>query len=327
MDSTYARPRNHWLKVLVSLALLALLVRRVDLGDTLARLRGIHLPLWLAAWLLYQTGMLIRAGRWRTLVTALGYRPGLLRLTGLYYAGAFFSTMLPTGFGGDVVKAYELAQDVGHLADATGTVLMDRWLGLLVLFIQALVVLPFSLDLVPRSVAWSIGGLGLGALLATVLLFEPAWQRRLINVLPGALARLGHKWLAISETAVHGYGAGNLARALLYSIVFNLTHVVNHWLIGLALGVQAPPGYYFLFVPLISLSLTLPISISGIGVREGAFAALFGLAGVPSEQGLAMGIAFFALQLSTAAVGGVMYAARALRGARQAPHPTGEKQR
>ncbi len=311
------QPHNRWfdlLKALVSIALLALLLRTMDLRETLATLRGINLPLLALAWLLYQAGMFIRGGRWRSLVAALGYQSSWLRLASLYYVGTFFGTLLPTGFGGDVVKAYELARDIGQATDATGTVLIDRWLGLLVLFIQALVALPFSLNLVPRAMALTVGGLGLGALVATGLLFEPAWQQRMVSRLPGLLARLGHKWLELSETAVHGYGRQGLMQALLYSAAFNLLHVVNHWVIGLALGVHISLAYYFIFVPIISLSLTLPISISGIGVRDNAFVVLFRLAQVAQPQAFAMGITVFALQLTAAFIGGVIYTVQGIRG-------------
>lgn len=320
MNANPAHPpqtRNRWLdllKVLVSIALLAWLLRAIDLRETLATLRGINLPLLVLAWLLYQSGMFIRGGRWRSLVTALGYQSSWLRLASLYYVGTFFGTLLPTGFGGDVVKAYELARDIGQVTDAAGTVLIDRWMGLLVLFIQALVALPFSLALVPRAMALMVGGLGLGALAATALLFEPAWQQRVVNRLPSWLARLGRKWLELSETAVHGYGRRGLMQALLYSAVFNLVHVVNHWVIGLALGVHVSLAYYFIFVPIISLSLTLPISISGIGVRDNAFVVLFKLAQVAQPQAFAMGITVFALQLTTAFIGGVIYAVQGARG-------------
>jgi hypothetical protein len=316
-NSFQSKPRNRWLdlfKALISLALLALLVSRVDLSKTLAALRGINLLLLLVAWLLYQLGMFIRGERWHSLVKSLKYQSGFWRLTALYYVGTFFSTMLPTGFGGDVVKAYELARDVGNAADATGTVLVDRWLGLLVLLIQALAALPFGLNLVPRSVELTVGGLGLGALIATVLLFEPTWQRRLVNMLPGVLARFGRKWLELSETAVHGYGRSGLAWALVYSTAFNLVQIINHWVVGLALGADISLVYYFLFVPIISVSLTLPISISGLGVREGAFVALFALAGVAEPQAFAMGITIFSLQLTTAVIGGVIYTAQGVRG-------------
>jgi uncharacterized membrane protein YbhN (UPF0104 family) len=311
-----SKPSRLWqnlLKAGVSLALLALLISTTDLGHTWDALRNIDPPLFVVALLLYHAGIAIRGGRWGTLVAALGCQPGLRRLTGLYYVGMFFGTMLPTGFGGDVVKAYELSQDMGNAADAAGTVLIDRWLGLLVLFIQALLVLPFNLKLVPRPTALAVGGLGAGAVIATALLFEPAWQRGLVSRLPGVLGRLGNKWLAISETAVHGYGRRSLAQALLYSLAFNLVHVINHWVIGLALGVHISIGYYFLFVPLISLSLTLPISISGLGVREGAFVALFRLAGVAQPQAFAIGITVFVLQLTSAIVGGAIYATQGLQ--------------
>jgi hypothetical protein len=50
---------------------------------------------------------------------------------------------------------------------------------------------------------------------------------------------------------------------------------------------------------------TLPISFAGIGLREGAYAYLLTLYGLPPEKGVLIGILFFSQMLIMAFVGGV----------------------
>jgi hypothetical protein len=91
-------------------------------------------------------GLVVRTFRWRALLVGLGLAPSFGRLLKLYFVGAFFNTFLLSGFGGDVVRVIELAQDERRSA-AFGTVLVDRMTGILSLFLMGLIVLPFTREL------------------------------------------------------------------------------------------------------------------------------------------------------------------------------------
>ncbi len=57
---------------------------------------------------------------------------------------------------------------------------------------------------------------------------------------------------------------------------------------------------------LVLLLQIIPVSFAGIGVREGAYAYLFALFGLPPEQGVLIGILFFTQMILIAAVGGIL---------------------
>ena len=69
-----------------------------------------------------------------------------------------------------------------------------------------------------------------------------------------------------------------------------------------------------LFIPLISFLLVLPISLSGLGVREGGYVYLFAQAGVSAPLALAMSLLFYALNVASGLIGGVLYAFEGVRG-------------
>jgi uncharacterized membrane protein YbhN (UPF0104 family) len=67
-------------------------------------------------------------------------------------------------------------------------------------------------------------------------------------------------------------------------------------------------------MPLISASAFVPFTVGGAGVREAAFAALYGTVGVPEATAYAGSLGFWATQLLSAAVGGVINLAVPLSG-------------
>ena len=302
------------LKIAVSLGLIAFILTRVGLAETWNALRGAHWGIMAVALALFVLTLPLRALRWQALLDGLGVHVSISRLTVLYFAGTFFNILLPTGVGGDVVRAVELTQDSRHGAEAIGTVFVDRLTGLVVLFVIALAALPFSYRLVGTEVVVAIVVMALAGLVGGWLLLQGDLLGRIgrrLSFLPA------QDKLEKLYRAVGGCGRRALAWALAVSVLFNLVNILVNYLIALALGVHLSPWYFFAFVPIISFSLTLPVSLGGLGVREGTYVLLFGQAGVAPEQALALSLAYYAITVVTGLLGGLVYAIEGARGLRQ----------
>jgi len=304
------------LRALLSVALLFFVLRQAGIrqaGEALLRANALLL---LTAFALYQVGIVVRAFRWQTLLTALDMSVSLPRLVSLYYVGTFYSQVLPSGIGGDVVRMIELSTESQQTAKAVSSTVVDRLTGLIVLFLIALAALPFSFRLIPAELAWAIVVVTAGASVGSgLLLYRPVW-RKLRDWLP-----ITH-WIAdnarvrdLYET-LHDYGPGVLLRACGASLLFNTILIAGVYLLALALDIHISPWYFLLFVPMTSFSLVLPISISGLGVREGVFVFLYTQAGVSPSHALALSFAFYALSLGTGLVGGVVHFAQGMWGLR-----------
>ena len=107
--------------------------------------------------------------------------------------------------------------------------------------------------------------------------------------------------------SVYACGLKAIGGALAISLVFNILLIAVNYLIALSLGIEIPLWYFLLFIPLTSFLLVLPISLSGLGVREGAYVYLFAQAGVSAPLALAMSLLFYALNVATGLIGGVLY--------------------
>jgi len=305
------------LKVAVSLVGILAIVLTQDLGRVFQLLGDLAWWAFLWALVLLVLGTFVRAFRWGLLVWGLGIRASWPRLTGLFFVGSFYSLFLPTGIGGDAIKMYELSRGEEDAAPAISSVLVDRFLGLFVLFALALLVLAFSADMVSPDVRLAIVIGFLLCLTGVILLLQRTWIEAWGRWL--GISRLLGRFRILRELyhSIHLYGLSTLLRASGASLVWNLTLILGYYLIGLAVGIELSLGYYFLFVPVISVLLIIP-SVGGLGIREGATMLLFGQAGVAEDQALALALAFDLILVVIALIGAGVHIRQGLSGMRSA---------
>ena len=302
------KSRRLWanlLRVALSVTALILLLREVGGAEVVEVLRYADPGYLGSACLLFLLGIVIRVFRWRALLHGLGMIPPLRLLLKLYLVGNFFNAVLPSGFGGDVVRVVELAQQ-NHRSAAIGTVIVDRLTGLLSLMALGLVVLPFTHGLAPWLVAMFIV-VAVGGLLCGVLLLEGRLLRRVTARLPQALSLAGQGKLATIYAAVSGSGARAIWQALALSTLFNLVNIAIYWLCSLAVGIDVPLAFYFVFVPLLSLTLLLPISVGGLGARDWVAQPLFGSVGVSAAAAAGLTLTVYAVMLAIGLIGLAIY--------------------
>ena len=293
-------------RLLISLGLLAFVLRAIGLERIGRVLLEAEPGLFVIALGLFVVGVVVRALRWRALLVALGLQIPLGRLVYLYFLGTFFNMFLPTGFGGDVVRVVELSQDADPTL-VTGTVIVDRLTGLLMLFVLALLALPFTFGLLPTKVWLAIGLLAAGGLVAGVLVLQGRWLRRVTRQLPGPLSLTGEGVLARIYDAVTACGWRAVGAALFFSLIFNVLLVLENYLVARAVGIELSLAFFFLLVPLLSLTLMLPISFGGLGVREGLAVLLLGQVGVDEAQAVAYSLGVYAIARVTGLFGGLLF--------------------
>jgi uncharacterized protein (TIRG00374 family) len=309
-------------KVIVSLILIILLLREIGLQETLEKLLQAHPAYLLAALVVALLGVVVRAYRWQVLLSALEVKVPLGQLIALYFIGFLFTNVLPTGFGGDPIRMYELSRYTHRTAESAGTVLADRFFGLIVLQAMAVVALAFGYQLVePWMIAFTVLLL-VGSLVAVWLLLNRQFWQSLGERLKPLTSLTQKQGAVLSKVeglkrfyeSLHGYNVAAVGKTLGVSLVFNISLITMNYLIGLSLGDRVSIWYYFLFVPITSIVTILPVSFAGLGVREGAYVFLFTQAGMPRETALSLSLLVYVISIFTPGlIGGVIYV---LKGAR-----------
>jgi glycosyltransferase 2 family protein len=294
------------LRLLLTLLGLWLAFSAIDWRDVWAELIHAQWEWLFIGFMLINLSLVLRAYRWLLLLHGLGVRKvKFSRLVELYFAGNFFNAFLPSGFGGDVVRVVEVAQEVpGDIA--TGTVFLDRFTGLLVLFVMALLALPFRPDSFPDSWAQLIALVSVLGLIGGFVLLDGRLIRRLGGGLPGPLNPNGDTPIAKFLQAVQGCGWRAIGGALLVSVVFALV-LVGWWTTTThALNAPVPFVYNLLVVPIFAVALLVP-TFGGIGAPEALAAPLYGAAGVDASTAVAIALAVALLMRLSGLLGAPIY--------------------
>jgi uncharacterized membrane protein YbhN (UPF0104 family) len=281
---------------------LGYLLSRLDRGELADAMTGVNWLGWFAAVLIYLLSQIASGVRWAGLARPIGFRLSWLRFQQLYFEGMFFSLCLPSSIGGDVVKALRLGGDGRGRILAVCTVLADRVAGVLAIVIigvSALAARQYSLSLMQSA------GIAL-CLLAAVL----AATRVGFALLEWPLKRIKrhHPLMALLERLLpyhhHPYVFWN---AIGWSLVVQGLNIVAVFALGQALGLGLPLEAYCIAVPIIGLLSALPISLNGVGVREGGLVWILSSYGVAEATCVALGLLWLSVTVATGLVGGLVY--------------------
>jgi hypothetical protein len=275
-----------------SLAVLVVLLVSTDLGIVRARLASASTALVAAAGMLLLLRNVIQAWRWQLLLRAWERRLPLGLLVRLVMIGGFFTLLLPTAAGGDLVRWALLARGRLEKSLAAQSVVGDRLAGLCGLGLLAALAMPWAWDLVPGAVLRLVVlGIVPVAVLALAAVLHPGWLptrwRGRFAFLP---ARSSRTLVAVGAVA----------------LLTHLTAMAAMVCLGRAVGDTTPALVYAALLPLVWLVSMLPISLGGLGVREAGFVSLMTAAGTPGETALAVAGLWLAMTLLQAAAGGVV---------------------
>jgi hypothetical protein len=233
----------------------------------------------------------------------------------LSYTGNFFNNFVPAGaVGGDVVKAYYVAQHTDQKTEAVTAVLLDRAVGLLSLALFAAGGLALRFDDKTRAVTLWL------AVLLSALAFGAAivFSRRLRSLfrleeiaarlpLAAQVQRIGRATLRLRE-----HKSITLA-ALLSTFVLQAFVLVSGGVAAIGLGMKPDMVAYFAYLSIALIVAAIPISPGGLGTMEATMAVFlvdeFGVFG----QVILLALTIRAIQLFWALPGGVAYLTGACR--------------
>ncbi|MBI2440825.1 MAG: flippase-like domain-containing protein [Lentisphaerae bacterium] len=299
------------LKFGVSLLLLFFTLRLIDWRSSLD-LAGRANPVLVGAAVgLLLAERVLSVIKWLLLLKIKGAHVTFWRLLVINFIGGFWGLVLPSSVSADIVRGYYLSKSTASVSLAVTSMVVDRFLGAL------------SLILLGCLSAWLVGdtfglahtrliagSLAAVCALATALLFHNGFIHRVekrINpqTAAGKVSGTVRQWLGAC-LEYRQYPA-TLAVSFLLTLFVQMLRVLVFYVIALSFGVVVSATYYFIFVPLIMLLIMLPVSINGIGVREGSFVAFFQLLGVPSAEAFIISFAVSVLTTLITALGGLIY--------------------
>jgi hypothetical protein len=271
-----------------TLAVLALVLWLVDLGKVAGQLRSVALPWLLLALAVTPLQVVISAWRWRYTVARLGGHLPLGHAIGEYYLATMVNQLVPGGVVGDAGRALRHRRTGNETTLAIHGVMIERFSGQLVLLLLALPLMIVWLPLPrpPIPGLFLLSGLLVVCLLVWSLLQAPPvqhWWRGFREDLGRAL---------LNRTA--------LPVQLVSSLLVIGSYLLVFWCLAMGLDLdiaRSSPWLLLALCTVLLLAMVIPITIAGWGVREGAAALIWPLAGLEAGQGVALSVSYGLLVL------------------------------
>lgn len=293
------------LKVIISAGLLYAVISKTGIGKVGSTLSSINPLYFLAASLSYIFSIYLSSKRLQLLLPD-GF--GMRRIFSLYLVGSFFNNILPGIIGGDAIKAYYLYKDTGKSSTAVASVFVDRYIGFAAMMFLGLTAYPFGFGYFKGSyIEWTLPLIALLFVSGSFLVFG---------------LRIGSRSVFLSELydyfRLYRNRRDVVVKTFFISLIVQAINIVAAYIISLGLGVKIPLLPFFIFIPIISTLATIPVSISGLGVREASFVLLFGFLGISPVYATAISFAWF-LSVAVASLPGLVEYLRYKKGQQSPP--------
>lgn len=276
-------------KTIVSTFLIILLLKKIDIVS-IKNLGWAFIIPFLIAIIIALFSIFLMSVRWGLLCREfLNISPKSAILYRYYLIGSFFNIFLPGAIGGDVMRTRMLIQKYKvSIKSASIITIAERVLGLYGLFI--LLCLGMLFKTYPEKVLFlsKISSVWIYLMVILVFLVFPIAKlilsKRNINI--------GYKFMISTIIVLLIAQFGDIVIASIF------IHYMN---------IELPFTAVMFIMPLVYLATILPISLGGLGVREGTFAGLMLLYGVPTSTSVIISFSMYLVKVMIGLIGSINY--------------------
>ena len=309
---------NTALRIIVSLGLIIYLVLTQfrDFRTIVSTLKDISLPLIILSAATHIYGIWITAYRWQSLLKTQGVRLSILSLSASTLVGLFFNNFLPTSIGGDVYRAYDVTKKSDlPMSSSISILVVERLSGIIAsaAFAAAALFLGFT-AIGGKSIVIPILIFLAASIFIFFLILNPnilglhrlAKKVKLLQKIIDKLSNVYNTFLSFKKYK------WTLVRVIIFSLTLQFAVIVNYWLASKSLGIPLNLEVFIFIVPVVSIISMLPVSLGGIGVREGSLVFLMVSIGAQNAKAAMCSLLLFAMLLAMGIIGGLIYAIRPL---------------
>ncbi len=297
-------------KIAVSAGLLVYIGYRFEIGKIMSNMWSANRLLLAGAVAVLVVSGVLGAVQWNFLLGFHGIRLGFSGTVARYFMGLFFNYLLPGFVGGDVIRVYKTATISGQGTQSFTSTLADRVIGLFVLVLFSLAAFVF-LPSGPANRALPVAVFMFLMLSGFIALFA---FKSFGSLLKRMFGRLMPQSFGEKLSAVYGEMHGltrsplTLLTVFVLSCTIQITRIGVHYLCAQAVGIELSFAWFALFVPVIEIISSLPISLGGVGVRETIAFMLFSAVGVDKSVVVSYTLLATAAGFTGAFPGGIAFA-------------------
>ena len=302
------------LKIAATAILIWFLLSKIDLPRFFSEMRNVDIDSFLLAVLLSGIGWWINSLRWGALLEIFNVKIKSPRLFLYNLVGIFYGIVLPGGkITGDLVRAYQIARDHRGEREMKNQIFLlsfvDVGMGLLgyVIFAGIFFIIGHPSINYLGSSSFIIGAiLLLMAVLGLGFIFSNLFDFLIKIFVKIPLASL-RKFLVfvLSVLITCRKRKYQLLKSLSLSLIGVLSGAAALYVISEALGLGVGFWTIVFFNSLVIILITIPITIAGIGLREGGLIYLLVQTGLASERAAALSFLNLFMIMALASLGGL----------------------
>lgn len=328
------------IKLIISCAFFSVLFSFVRGNELTAVFSRVNWPFFGISFAVTMVMFGVSCTKWKIILDLKTRQLSYWELLRIYLIGSFFSNILPSTVGGDVVRSYYAGRLIDNQSYAAVSVFVERFSGIVFLFILVFIAPLFRVELYASPYLYVPAGAGLCCAVLTLWLWKadnpfsvPNWLAEAIFACCHRIARKpSFSWLAgpvasleriyralidrlkklraelqVATDAVR-QDKQFLSRLILLTVFFYFLTWVNVYTTYRAFNVEVHFLAICAVVPAILFIAHIPVSFLGnLGFFESVFVVYFLLVGVGGAESLAMGLLLRLKMLCLGGLGFVSY--------------------
>ncbi len=296
-----------YFKIVISIGLITYLVFLVDWNKAFLILKvsdKFYIAFGAVLWFL---GLFFASFRWHLILKDNKVSFSIFKAYKGYFRGMFYNIFLPGVVGGDVIRiGICVFQTDCKLGTATASVLFERLTGvfslLIFLFLSYII---FSEKFSPiLNLALIRTVLVLGLVFIVSVLISILIRDKLNKWIP---ERKSNKIFIFFSTIARTFSSLNRATlftVLVLSSLFQSVDIFASFLFSKAIGIDLSLPIFFGLIPLVYFATFFPVSLGGLGVREGTLVFLLSMFGVGTTESITLSFIIYINRVLYGAIGG-----------------------
>jgi glycosyltransferase 2 family protein len=301
---------NIFIKYCISITLVAYFILSTDVSSILKGIKSIPLASYSFSLILYFVALSLNALKWKRLLN----RRNFVQLYKYVIITQYYSLILPGGVvAGELVKAYKIGKGEKDAEKVAASIIVDRITGFLGLIFVGYMGLLFSNKDIPNQIIY-VFTIALILLLAVLFSFKiKLFDTIIINTL--SKRQYSNKYirkylinikLTVLEWKLFLDRPVMLIESIIIGILFQLAAVYMIYILALGSHVRISFQDLCWIYSTVSIIVFIPISVAGLGLREGGFIALFAMISLSPESALVISLSIFSLQIFGGIFGAIL---------------------
>lgn len=304
-----------FLKLILLFIIFYWISKSVNITDAIKVLLKANLALFFTAFVFNNLSSVFLTIKWLRLAKPLDLKSNFTELLALNYISFFYSSFVPGQSSGELIKGLKLAKKEGAIQKVWIPIFIDKITNLLIVFLIGFIAV------ICNEIYRNNIGLVIVVSLSTILLlfttivlfsenteaFIKIMREFLINVLKIFKIKTGlikdFSLNYFKEYKKHNF---LMLETLIWSLLTKLPHVFAFYLLAKSLNIDLSILQCAWLFSIVSVVTLIPISFSGLGIREGAIIALLAQIGIDASSALSLSILIFIMGILIAIIGGIL---------------------